>query len=419
MHLYYRKTCCLCGSNQLTPVIDLGVQHLQGVFLKSKSSSFSRRLLPMSLVRCDPTKDPKACGLLQTEHVVPPELLYRLYWYRSGTNKTMQNHLNGIVDGVLKLRNGEVNSILDVGCNDGTLLNFLTNTKLRVGIDPSNILPESSSDTTYIRDFFPSVELRSKYSTTKFDVITSVAMFYDLEDPLSFAKEIRDFLTPDGIWVVEVSYMPQMLDQGSYDSICHEHLEYYSLATLEYLFKRVDLHVIRAEFNGMNGGSVRLFVTHNNCFKYKNDHDLLKLREIRVREFDMELDSDKPYRQFQNRMEKQRDNLVELLKSIHASGKTIHIYGASTKGNAILQWCKIDDRLIECAADRNPEKWGTVTPGSDIPIVSEAESRSKKPDYYLILPWHFREEFIEREKEILKSGTSFIFPLPEIEVFSL
>lgn len=416
MHLIHRKTCRICGSEALSKVIDMGVQKLQGSFYKPPSRIFSERSIPLALIRCDPSRDERACGLLQVEHSVPPELLYRLYWYRSGTNTTMQNHLKGIVEEVKDLIGGRCRSALDIGCNDGTLLSFYSEETSCIGVDPSNSIPSSTAKIRFIRDFFPSVELQNSLRDSTFDVITSVAMFYDLETPLTFTQEVQRLLSPDGIWVVEVSYMPQMLKQGSYDSICHEHLEYYSLSSLENLFMRAGLKVVRASFNDMNGGSIRCFVTHQDCFSYKSDQDLMRLREVRVAEFDMELDVDRPYRLFQDRIERHRAELNKILRELRLAGKRIHLYGASTKGNTILQWCGIDGRLVDCAAERNPEKWGTVTPGTEIPIVSEEESRALTPDYYLVLPWHFQEEFLQREEAMLKQGTKFIFPLPEVQI---
>jgi SAM-dependent methyltransferase len=418
MHLKYRKTCRACGSTSLTKVIDLGVQHLQGGFLDPKAPvDYSNRKIPMSLVRCDSSVDEKACGLLQTDHGVPPELMYRRYWYRSGTNQTMKSHLESIVYTAANMHAGVISNALDIGCNDGTLLGFYdSNTKL-VGIDPSNIIPESNDAVTYIRDFFPSEELRVKFPSSKFDVITSIAMFYDLDDPGAFVAEIARLLSPNGLWVVEVSYMPQMIEQGSYDSICHEHLLYFSLASLEGLFEKHNLQIVRAELNDMNGGSIRCFVTHKSCLDYKNEEDLSYLQLIRVKEFDQELDTNQPYLRFQALVEENRHELSELVRYLRAQGKKIHLYGASTKGNTILQWCNLTADEIEYAADRNPAKNGLITPGSRIPIVSEEESRSMNPDYYLVLPWHFRAEFLERERDAIARGVKFIFPLPRVEIF--
>jgi len=223
-------------------------------------------------------------------------------------------------------------------------------------------------------------------------------------------------LKPDGCWVFEMSYMPLMLEMNSYDTICHEHLEYYSLAVIERLLLESGLKLFRVELNTINGGSLRCYATPETNPGFRNETWLGELRELRIREFDLALDTDAPYRSFQDRINLHREELVGLLKGLRASGKRIHLYGASTKGNTILQWCGIDGRLIEAAADRNPRKHGARTLGTDIPILSEAESRAMSPDYYLVLPWHFKEEFLEREAAMLDAGVGFIFPLPRVAV---
>jgi len=241
-------------------------------------------------------------------------------------------------------------------------------------------------------------------------------MFYDLENPVGFAKSIKNILSEDGIWVFEMSYMPTMLKMNSYDTICHEHLEYYSLAVIEFILEKANLKLFNVEFNAINGGSIRCFATHDKNFKYKKDEYIQNIKQLRKEEFDLELDTDKPYKNFQDRINVHRQELNNLLKELKKQGKKIHIYGASTKGNTILQWCGIDHRIIEVAAERNPDKYGALTLGTEIPIVSEAESRAMNPDYYLVLPWHFKAEFIDREKEMLSKGVGFIFPLPNIEI---
>jgi len=210
--------------------------------------------------------------------------------------------------------------------------------------------------------------------------------------------------------------MPSMLKMNSYDTICHEHLEYYSLAVIEYILKKAGLKIINTIENDINGGSIRCYATHEANFRYKKDEFIQNIKLLRQQEFDLELDTDKPYKNFQDRINVHKQELINLLKDFKKQGKKIHIYGASTKGNTILQWCGIDNRIIDVAAERNPDKYGAFTIGMDIPIVSEKESRAMKPDYYLVLPWHFKKEFIEREKEILNQGTGLIFPLPTIEI---
>jgi 2-polyprenyl-3-methyl-5-hydroxy-6-metoxy-1,4-benzoquinol methylase len=419
MHLVHRKSCRVCGSTALTPVINLGDQHLQGSFIKPEKEIPPLRKIALSLVRCDPTKDEKACGLLQMEHTVPPEVLYSAYWYRSGTNNTMRAHLKSIVDEAVALFNQPTGSVLDIGCNDGILLEFYPQAFQKYGIDPSDVAQEiDKKKVTVVQDIFPSDEILSILKERKIDIITSIAMFYDLEDPVAVAKGIKRILAPEGIWIFEMSYMPLMLKMNSYDTICHEHLEFYSFTVIEYILKQSGMKVFNVSLNDINGGSLRCYATHNTNFKYKSDQHHRNIREMRQAEFDLELDTDKPYKHFQDRINVHRDELSALLKTLKAEGKVIHIYGASTKGNTILQWCGIDHKIIDFAAERNPDKYGARTLGTDIPIISEAQSRAMNPDYYLVLPWHFKDEFIEREQEILNRGTGLIFPLPKIEIIS-
>ncbi len=416
MHLIHRKTCRVCGSQALTKVIDLGEQYLQGSFVKQGKELPPMRKIPNTLLRCDPTKDEHACGLLQMEHTVPPEILYSAYWYRSGTNNTMRSHLKGIAEEAFSIVKKTKARILDIGCNDGTLFEYYPETFEKYGVDPSDVAQEIKPPISIIQDIFPSNELIVRLLDKKIDIITSIAMFYDLEDPISFTKGIKQILSPEGIWIFEMSYMPTMLKMTSYDTICHEHLEYYSLAVIEYILKQSGMKIFNVSLNNINGGSIRCFATHIDNFTYKNEVYMQNIQNLHQEEFDLELDTDKPYKNFQDRVNVHKEELISLLKKLKKEGKRIHVYGASTKGNTLLQWCGIDNRIVDFAAERNPDKYGARTLGTDIPIISESESRAMKPDYYLVLPWHFKDEFIEREKETIQQGTSFIFPLPTIEV---
>ena len=416
MHLVYRKTCRVCGSSALTKVIDLGEQYLQGSFVKPDKELPPMRKIPTILLRCDPTKDEKACGLLQMAYSVPADILYSAYWYRSGTNQTMRDHLKGIAGEAADIVDKKNARVLDIGCNDGTLLNYYSDEFVKFGVDPSDVAKEVKGNIKVIQDIFPSEELANECNGAKFDIITSIAMFYDLEDPVAFVKNVKNALSADGLWIFEMSYMPSMLKLNSYDTICHEHLEYYSLAVLENILRRADMKMIKVSLNDSNGGSIRCYATHVTNFKFKKYEFMQTLENLRHEEFDLELDSDKPYRNFQERINVHKEELSSLLKKLKKEGKRIHLYGASTKGNTILQWCGLDNSIIDYAADRNPDKHGALTLGTNIPIISEAESRAMNPDYYLVLPWHFKKEFIEREKEALDRGIGMIFPLPTIEI---
>jgi SAM-dependent methyltransferase len=419
MHLIQRKTCRVCGSSALTAVVDLGLQHLQGSFVKPGRPTPPLRKIPLRLLRCDTSRDERACGLLQLEHSTPPAILYGSYWYRSGTNRTMRTHLEGIARDAMALAGRSGGRVLDIGCNDGTLLACYPADYAKFGIDPSDIalhVKETVKDATVVNDVFPSARLTGLAGRDRFDIVTSIAMFYDLDDPRGFARAVAELLAPDGVWILEVAYLSTMLENDSYDTICHEHLEYYSLAVIERIARDAGLRVFRIALNDINGGSIRCYMTHESNATHGSADDRGALRARREAEFDQQLDTDAPYLAFQERIERQRGELRGLLRTLRSEGKRIHIYGASTKGNTILQWCGIDRTMIDCAADRNPDKHGARTLGTDIPIVSEEESRAMRPDYYLVLPWHFRAEFIEREKHALEQGTGLIFPLPKVEI---
>ena len=417
MHLIHRKTCRVCGSDSLTPVIDLGEQYLQGSFVKPGKELPPMRKIPCEIVRCNPTIDETACGLLQMKHSVPPAILYAAYWYRSGTNETMRFHLQGIAEQATNLWAKPQATVLDIGCNDGTLLKNYPPGFIKYGVDPSDVASDVAGENLQVvQDIFPSKQLTEMIGAGKIDIITSIAMFYDLENPVEFCGGIKNLLSENGIWTFEMSYMPEMLRLNSYDTICHEHLEYYSLAVLEKILKLAGLQLFDISFNDINGGSIRCSATHDGNIKYNTAENGRLINQIRGQEFDLALDTDAPYLEFQQRIEKEKEALRSLLINLKAEGKRIHIYGASTKGNTILQFCGINNEIIDCAAERNPDKYGAKTLGTNIPIVSEAESRAMNPDYYLVLPWHFKTEFVEREREMLDKGVGFIFPLPTIEI---
>ncbi len=297
MHLIHRKTCRVCGSRVLSPVISLGPQYLQGSFLKPGKERPPLRRIDCTLVRCDPTQDERACGLLQMLNSVPPEILYSTYWYRSGTNRTMTEHLRGIAQEAAGMVGRPKALVLDIGCNDGTLLKAYPAGYQKFGIDPSDLARLVGPDVTVIVDLFPSEELRQRLGDRRLDLITSIAMFYDLEDPVRFARAVGELLAEDGLWVLEMSYMPKMLEINSYDTICHEHLEYYSLSVLERIMSMAGLKVVRAELNPSNGGSIRCHVAHLANFKFKDETWTRDLKRMRQEEFDLELDTDKPYAQ--------------------------------------------------------------------------------------------------------------------------
>lgn len=399
-------------------MLSLGDQFIAGAFAEPGGEQPVSRRIPLELVRCDMTRDQEACGLIQLRHTVPGAILYQSYWYRSGVNETMTRNLHEIAaraGEMVDLHPGDL--VIDIGCNDGTLLDGYTASDLRyLGFDPSDVGRYAvAKGYEVVRDFYSYERLRLRYSDQQARVITSIAMFYDLEYPGEFVADVARALADDGVWVMELHYLATMLELGQFDAIVHEHLEYYSLAVIERLLAEAGLGVVRAELNDMNGGSIRLFIRRAGRFAAEGE-DLENLQRIRIREFEMALDAPEPYERFAAVAEGVRDELAALCRGIVEEGKTIHVYGASTKGNTILQYAGIDSTLIPYAADRNPDKNGSETIGTGIPIVSEEQSRELKPDYYLALPWHFLEEFLDREREFLARGGKFIVPMPTVRV---
>jgi C-methyltransferase-like protein/putative zinc binding protein/methyltransferase family protein len=420
VELAARETCRICGSSPLVTILDLGDQCIAGAFRPPDSDSMPEPKLPLQLVRCDPIEHPAACGLVQLRHTVPGSALYYAYWYRSGINRSMTENLHEIAaqaaSTVGGLRSGDL--VVDIGCNDGTLLDGYGGAEgvTLLGIDPSDVTRYAvAKGYDVINDFFTAQVLAERFGERKARVITSIAMFYDLEEPAAFVSDIAASLDDDGIWISEFSYMPTMLAKSSFDTICHEHLEYYSLAVIERLFRECGLEVVRADLNDVNGGSIRLFASHAGRREPEDDH-ASALEALRQKEAELGLTTARPYEEFARRSLAVRDELRSLLASLRADGSRIHIYGASTKGNTILQFAKIGPDLVDYAADRNPDKWGSETIGTHIPIISEEESRAMRPDYYLVLPWHFLDEFLEREQAFFTGGGHFIVPLPEVRV---
>jgi len=411
-----RSTCRVCGSPHLTPAIDLGDQYLQGAFFKPGSPTPPQTRYPTLLVRCDLQKNPQGCGLLQGANSLPPEFLYAIYWYRSGINNTMRDHLRAIAESAVSIVPGPDLRVLDIGCNDGTLLRLFPSTFDRIGVDPSDLARMIEPPIRVVNTLYPSESANEVLRDGNVDIVTSIAMFYDLEDPVGFARSIKTVLAPNGIWIVEMSYLPTMLEKNSLDTICHEHLEYYSLSVLDFIFHAAGLRAFNADLNEINGGSIRCYVTHDDNHYYDTPDGQVFLNSLRDAETKLELGTEKPYVAFEQRIAKIRNELNLLLQLLRKEGKSIHVYGASTKGNVLLQWCGIDSSIVTCASDRNPDKHGARTVGTNIPIVSEEASRAMAPDYYLVLPWHFRAEFLRRERQTILNGTKMIFPLPQVTI---
>jgi hypothetical protein len=403
------KKCRVSGSSNLIPVLSLGQQALTGVFPRTRQTPVTAG--PLELVWCPDS------GLLQLAHSYDSDEMYgESYGYRSGLNQSMVRHLTQkvhLLERLADIKSGDV--VLDIGSNDATSLKaYRTPGLIRIGIDPTGDKFKEfyGENLELVPDFFSAAAVRRRVPK-RARIVTSIAMFYDLADPIAFARQVAEILEPDGLWHLEQSYMPSMLRLCSYDTICHEHLEYYSLSTLQHIINAADLRVVDVQMNAVNGGSFAVTAVHRASACQSNDVMVDWLLEQEDR---MGLHTPRPYRDFEERVFRHRRDLIRLLQALRSAGKRILGYGASTKGNVVLQFCGIGPGIVEAIAEVNPDKFGSFTPGTHIPIIPEAQARTMKPDYFLVLPWHFKEGIIQREQEFLESGGKMIFPFPEIEV---
>jgi NDP-4-keto-2,6-dideoxyhexose 3-C-methyltransferase len=395
------KLCRLCGSKKLEFIYSFGKIFVSN-FVRKKDINKGIKA-PLNLVYC------KKCSLLQLQHSAPQEIIYKkFYWYRSGVTATMNKALKDIYRDVIKLnflKNKDV--VLDIGANDGTLLSNFKENFLTIGCEPArNLVTELKKNCHYlINDFWSSnllVNLLKKENISRPKLITAIGMFYDLEDPSKFIKDAANVLHEEGVFIAQLMCLDSMLDQNDLGNICHEHLEFYSFKSLKYLFEKNGLKIFKIEKNNINGGSYRVYAKKNlnNSINFKENLSLKRIRS------------------FIKIVEKNKKKCLEFLVNAKKNNKKVFVYGASTKGNTLLQYYGIDKQLIPYAAERSPEKWGKYTIGTGIKIISEKQARELKPHYFFVLPYGFINEFIERESDWLKEGGKFLIPYPNFKVIN-
>ena len=387
-----RTSCRSCGGHDLEDIISLGNQKIVGF------STFERTPeVPLELIACND------CSLLQLRHTTRPDLLWNEnYGYRSGVNKKMVEHLQGIAKEADQYLNPG-DTVIDIGCNDGTLLKAFGKELFLVGFDPSaNVLKYAREDVPMahlINDFFKGYEHKAK-------VITAISMFYDLEDPKKFLNDCKNSMTEDGVLIIQQNYALKMIENCSFDNICHEHLEYYTLKSMENLLAQVGMEVFKVETNDLNGGSIRTFI--RNYTGQETPQDVLAQREK---------EESLSYKDFANKIEMVTGFLKEFITDEVSKGKTFSVYGASTRGGTLLQACKLGPKELKNAIDVNPDKWGKIMETVGIPIISEEQARREQPDYMIIMPYWFHEFFGKREYSYLAKGGKFLVPLPEPKIY--
>jgi NDP-4-keto-2,6-dideoxyhexose 3-C-methyltransferase len=407
----YKKVekCRICGNTHLERVLDLGEQMLTGVFPREKGAKVTTG--PLHLVKC---VGDDACGLLQMEHSYDLGEMYgENYGYRSGLNASMVLHLHNKVKRVLgqvDLQDGDL--VIDIGSNDSTTLQaYPSPGPVLVGVDPTGVKFHSyyPPHIQLIPDFFSAALVQARFPGKKAKVVTSFSMFYDLEDPTGFMRQIHEVLADDGVWVFEQSYMPTMLDTNSYDTVCHEHLEFYALRQIKWMADRVGFKIVDVEFNDINGGSFSVTVS-----KSHGDSTVApSVQKILDDECARGLDTLVPYQEFSERVAQSKRDLLKFIATARAEGKSVMALGASTKGNVLLQYCGLTTNEVTCVGEVNAEKFDCYTPGTWIPIVNEDDLLKDEPDYLIVLPWHFRKFFVSNRKW---KHSKLVFPLPNLEI---
>jgi hypothetical protein len=404
--------CRVCGNTELELVVDLGEQYLTGIFPHHKEEN-EITCGPLRLVKCH--GGDKVCGLLQLQHSYDLGEMYGdNYGYRSGLNPSMVRHLQGKVARIRRQVNlvaGDL--VVDIGSNDGTTLAAYPESLNLLGIDPTGekFREHYESHIQLIPNFFSADLVERAYPGKKAKVITSFSMFYDLESPVDFAKQIAAVLDPtEGIWVFEQSYMPLMLERTAYDTICHEHLEFYSLSQIVWIADKAGLKVVDVELNNINGGSFSVTAAHK-ASRHVDANGTVE--NLLAKENSQGLNTLAPYTEFAKRIDESKKSLQTFVKKAKIDGKRIAGLGASTKGNVLLQYCGLTPNDIEVIGDVNPDKFGAFTPGTWIPIEDEKKTLETKPDYLLVLPWHFRDFFLNNPAlEEMK----LVFPLPKLDI---
>jgi len=393
------KHCLLCKNKKLKKIFSLGNLFVSNFVVKSKIKKGIRA--PLTLLHCE------NCSLIQLSHIAPQEIMYRrFYWYKSGITRTMRDGLKGIFKDSLKfVRLFKKDLVLDIGANDGTLLKNYRKKCLTLGCEPAkNLQKELKKNCHYRIENFWSFEqfykISLKFDLPKPKIITAIGMFYDLEDPNSFIRDAALSLHDDGIFIAQLMCLKSMVAKNDIGNICHEHIEFYSLKSLKYLFERNGLEIFKIEENDINGGSFRIY-----CRKYSNGSIKLPYENV-----------NKMMKTFVKRVKMNKKIMINFINKKNKAGKKIYLYGASTKGNTLLQYYGITSKLVPFAAERSPDKWKKYTIGTGIKIINEKKARILNPDFFLVTPWAFVKEFKKREVKWRKMGGRFIVPFPKMKI---
>lgn len=393
------KQCRACGNEDLVQFLDLGKQYLSDFrYDDTKTPQY-----PLVAVFCED------CTLVQLKHTTPQREMYHdRYGFKSGVSDSIKADLDDIVTHAYQYQN-DPESWLDIASNDGTLLSFVPEDVYRVGVDPVTFLCVQAE--THANKIINTYFNNDCLDGDKFDVITSISCFYDMPDPNTFVKDVEASLSDHGVWIIQQNYLLTTMELSAVDNFCHEHLEYYTLRSLENLLNRHGLEVNEVELSMVNGGSIRTVVSRKGTFEV--DSSVRQQREV---EDKAGVDSIEVYKEFAGNVSTELDKLHRLVKEMKDDGKKVYILAASTRGATIWQSADIDYRLIDAAVERNPAKVGKNFTAIGVPIVSEAQARLDNPGAMIIGPWFFDSEIIQRESEYVKNGGQLIIPLPKVKI---
>lgn len=406
----------ILNGNKLTPLFSLGDLHISDFLKPGEEPRSPKSKLQLAM--------DEESGLVQLTEQPDAEYMWGdVYWYKSGTNQFMRDALEDVVKATEAfIPRSEGGIWLDIAGNDGTLLSFVDDRRFyTINIDPSAYPEAEQNCEKVVKDYFSASAYHQVAVGSRAKVITCCAMFYDLSDPISFLKQVNEVLHETGVFVLQLSYTPLMLVQNELGNVCHEHIAYYTLKSLEYALTHAGLKVIDLELNNVNGGSIRVYAIKDSVpltFKTQADRDIAAIRVQSLRDYEEAngLNTPDAYIKFAGRMAEAAKEFLEFLNQERSKGKVFYGYGASTKGNTMLQWLGLTPKEIPFIAERQERKVGLVCAGTNIPVCSEEQARKDKPDYMIVFPWHFISEFVEREKEYLQNGGKFVVLSPKFEV---
>jgi len=396
-----QQICRVCDSARLEPVIDLGMQPWCNHFLRAEEVG-TEPFYPLRVAYC------LDCATAQLDHTVPKEVMFGNHTYLSGVTRSLSDHFRSVAEEVAqRFTAGKSRpSVLDIGSNDGTQLKHFQTLGFDVlGIESSRTTAEiaNAAGVNTVNEFF-NADLVSRIGR-RFDVINAAGVFFHLEELHSVAEGIRIALAEDGVFVVQFLYMPSIIDNLAFDQIYHEHLLYYTLTTVNQLLARHGLELFDAYLSPIHGGSIVGFATHAGRLPKTS-----RLQHALTSESRGGYNSIDTYRRFAERIKTMRAENLAFLEDRAAQGKRVYGMGAPVKGNTLLNYFGITNRLMQCVVERNTLRRGLYTPGSHLPVLMEDELPSP-PDVYYVLAWNFKREILARNRDLLDRGVEFFFPV--------